>query len=314
MTQRLSSRKKPSIRSQSIRRPAAKIGLFGVALIALSACGATTGAAQKGSVSEQVATARATIDPSYTLAPENDPAARRDAKSPVADYVRTAADVAMAEGNVFGAAVHLSKLYDETPRDRQVIYDLVRHMRYIGALTEAEQVLNDGLAIFPNDALLQLEKAKVFVAAGRADEAITLLEALRTTHPNDPAILQALGVALDRRGAHAQAQEVYAEAMALGRPSAALLSNAGMSYLMGGDPDQAETLLRDAAVAPGATVQVRQNLALVLALKGEMAEARRIATEAMPPDVAEEALEAYAAIAGVQSASAQHPWGRAAAQ
>ncbi|MBX2856980.1 MAG: tetratricopeptide repeat protein [Rhodobacteraceae bacterium] len=257
--------------------------------------------------------ATASIDPAYDPTPQTGKAAN----DPMLDYVRSAAEVAKQDGKLLGAAAHLSRLYDETPADRDVIFDLARHMRYIGALTEAEQVLNEGLAIHPSDSLLRLERAKVFIASGRAEQASEILETLLTELPQDPSILQALGVARDRLGEHAIAKEAYQQAMALGRPSAALLSNAAMSHLLSGDLQEAETLLRQAIVAPGATPQVRQNLALVLSLRGEIQAATQLSAETLPRPLASSSVSAYAKISTPATTTlappAQDPWSLAAA-
>lgn len=234
-----------------------------------------------------------TIDPGYQLSPETQ-GQGRVAQADLSAPTRTAARIAMAEGNVAGAVVHLSKVYDENPRDRTVAYDLARHMRYVGALSEAEQVLKNHLAVHSGDSLFRLELAKVMIAAGRPAEAVETLTALDAERPEDPAVLQALGVAHDRAGDHVAAQQAYDAAMALDRPSAALLNNAAMSHLLSGDVDKAEALLRQAAIAHGAGPQVRQNLAMVLALKGQEAEARQVARQSGAGPNAEDALAFYA--------------------
>ena len=257
--------------------------------------------------------ATASIDPAYDPTPQSGKAAN----DPMLDYVRAAAEVAKQDGKLLGAAAHLSRLYDETPADRDVIFDLARHMRYIGALTEAEQVLNDGLAIHPEDSLLRLELAKVFIASGRARQAAEILETLRLELPQDPSVLQALGVARDRLGEHDAAKEAYREAMAQGRPSAALLSNTAMSHLLSGDLKEAEMLLRRAIVAPGASAQVRQNLALTLSLRGDIQAATQLSAETLPRPLAASAVAAYSKITTPPALSLapanKDPWSLAAA-
>ena len=197
---------------------------------------------------------------------------------------------------------HLSKLADKYPQDRSVAYNLARHLRYLGKLPAAEKTLNDALATNPHDQLLRLEMAKLKIADGEARSAIAILEKLRAELPKDPAVLQALGVSYDRTKRHTDAQAVYAEAMQLGRPSAALLNNDGLSRMMSGDLDGAIQQLRRASSAPGSTPQVRQNLALALSLKGDSKEARRVAVESLPQDKAEKALSVYGDIAKSQDA------------
>ncbi|MEL6979793.1 MAG: tetratricopeptide repeat protein, partial [Pseudomonadota bacterium] len=240
-----------------------------------------------------------TIDPSYAVAPET---RRAPPSSEEATLLQRAAELAMAEGQHYGAVAHLSRLSKQRPDDKRVAYDLARHLRYIGALSDAERVLNDARARHPEDPLLQLELAKAKIAGGFAEEALILLSALRTRISDDPAILQAVGVANDRLGRHAAAQEAYADAIALGRPSAPLLNNDGLSRLLSGDIDGAVRSLRRASTAPGASAQVRQNLALALVLRGDDEEARRVAKGSLPEDLAKQMLEKYRSIAVAQDA------------
>ena len=305
MIDRLFNNNAPSSAMRGVR-------LFRKSLVVLTAttmlAGCVTTGAEKGTLAEtQVATSNVTIDPSYTLPPELTEGPVSPTPEAELRYVRSAAKIAMESGQVAGAAVHLSRLYDESPRDKRVIYDYARHLRYVNALNEAQLVLNDGLALYPDDPLLRLESAKTAIALANPDEALVTLKALRQTHPNDPSILQMVGVAHDRKGEHDVAMQAYEAAMAIGRPTAPLLNNAAMSRLMAGDLDRAEALLRDALAAPGASPQVRQNLALTLTLKGDEEAARQVSAQALPEPLAEKAVAAYSAIA-----RAAHPWQRLA--
>lgn len=243
------------------------------------------------------------IDPSYAVAATAGP---READPENLEVVRAAADAAIKNDAHFGAIAHLSKLAEHDPSDLDIAYQLSRRLRYVGALSDSERVLNDARAIHPDDPLLRLELAKTKIAGGFAQEALLLLKPLAEEEDEDPSVLQALGVAYDRTGQHQEAQAAYAEAMKHGRPSAALLNNDGLSRLISGDVEGAVARLREASTAPGANAQVRQNLALALVLKGDEAEARRVAGAAVPKDIAEKALAYFTAIPAAQDA-----WGAA---
>lgn len=284
--------------------------------IGLTGCSAASlgSLTDKSAASATRKPASSTIDPAYTVAPEERKTAKRKSKKdPVAAnldvFTERAARLAMKKGDHTTAVAHLSKLYELRPKDKGVAYDYARHLRYVGAATLAEQVLNTALAKHKGDTLLQLEKAKLLVGTGRSKDAITILTGLRKTLPKDPSVLQTLAVAHDRRGEHALAQALYAEAMQAGRPSASLLNNAGLSHLLSGAPEAAVALLRRAVVAPGANEQVRQNLALALTLNGQPTEARKFAEEGAPPEISTATLGAFKKIK-----SAEHPWSRAAAE
>ena len=65
-----------------------------------------------------------------------------------------------------------------------------------------------------------------------------------------------------------------------------MLSNLGLSYALVKDLTQAETMLRRAVARPGADRRVRQNLALVVGLRGRFEEAEQIARADLPPEEA----------------------------
>ena len=84
----------------------------------------------------------------------------------------------------------------------------------------------------------------------------------------------------------------------------ATLTNLGVYYATHGDPTQAEPLLRKAAEAPGAGPQERQNLALVLGLAGQIAEAERLERQDLPPETVTNNLAYLHAAADPQPAAA----------
>jgi Flp pilus assembly protein TadD len=65
-----------------------------------------------------------------------------------------------------------------------------------------------------------------------------------------------------------------------------VLANIGMSQASAGDTAAAEATLRRAVAQPGATLQTRQNLALVLGLQGKTAEAEQWLRQDLPPEMA----------------------------
>lgn len=208
-------------------------------------------------------------------------------------FYRQAAAVAISEGQIYGAVGHLAKVHEADPGDADVAFELARHLRYIGALGDAETVLGNAIGLHPENTDLLLERGKLLVAQGRAGEAEAILTRLAEADPKNPDILLALGVARDRRGDHASAQAAYRQAIDLGAPSAELLNNAALSQLIEGDADAAVSLLRRAAAAPGATAQIRQNLALALTVAGQRDEARRIVEENLPEEIALDTLALY---------------------
>ncbi len=67
---------------------------------------------------------------------------------------------------------------------------------------------------------------------------------------------------------------------------------------MANDLPGARELLQRAVTLSGSDVRVRQNLALIYALSGDMAQAEAITLRDLPPDQARETLAYYRDLAG----------------
>jgi Flp pilus assembly protein TadD len=69
------------------------------------------------------------------------------------------------------------------------------------------------------------------------------------------------------------------------------LNNLALSLMLGGDPESAESYLRQAANRETAGPEIRQNLAMAIALQGRFAEAEEIALIDSTPDMAQQNLD-----------------------
>jgi Flp pilus assembly protein TadD len=105
-------------------------------------------------------------------------------------------------------------------------------------------------------------------------------------------------VGLAQAGRTAEAKAAHAQALALAPDNPIALSNAAMFQASQGDRAGAETLLRKAVAQPGSSLQVRQNLALVLGLQGKLDEAEQIQRQDLPPQMANNNLAYLKAAAG----------------
>ena len=74
------------------------------------------------------------------------------------------------------------------------------------------------------------------------------------------------------------------------RAEAAPRANLAMHLAGKGDLAGAEALLRVAVAQPSATLQIRQNLALVVGLQGRLDEAEKLARQDLPPETVDNNL------------------------
>lgn len=182
----------------------------------------------------------------------------------------------------------LSNEYASRPNDKGTIIRFAAALRAAGQSGQAIAVLQKAIAAAPNDADIQIAYAKALAADGKFSQALTIIE--RTIQPDRPNwnALLVKGAILDQMGDHAQARQVYNQALTIAPNRASLHANLGLSYAMTNDLAKAEQHLRKAISLPDATSQIRQNLALVLGLQGRFDEARAIYAQTLPANEVEE--------------------------
>ena len=228
-------------------------------------------------------------------------------------FLDTAAKISEQEQNYESAAGHWGRLYATDRKNKEYAFKTAQNLRFIGRYEDAERILRQSLRDKAGDADLMEELAKTLIASGRLREGAASLTQLAEA-PGMPQkrvskLRSAIGVAFDRAGKHEEAQASYDLALRADPLNAIALSNLGLSYALSGDLDLAERKLREALVAPNASIQVRQNLAMVLALKGDSKGAVRLAKQDLPPKMAARTVNYYSNI-GDQT----DVWSDAAAQ
>ena len=155
--------------------------------------------------------------------------------------------------------------------------------RYDEAATSAEQAL----VIQPShpEALMTLARARI--AQGQGFYAIAPLEQVRAARPNAWEPISLLGVAYEQVQRTDEARAAWAQALALSPENPTVLTNMALAVAGDGDVAQGEALMRRAVAQPGATMQMRLNLALMLGLQGRMPEAEQILRRELPPEQVE---------------------------
>jgi Flp pilus assembly protein TadD len=184
------------------------------------------------------------------------------------------------------------------PRDAEADVHLAASLRALGQNTEAAQAAQQALVVDPNNRDALMEAARAYLAAGRGFYAVEPLEKLRAMDGRDWRTWSLLGVAYGQVSREEDAAAAWRQALSLSPNNPAVLSNQAMQAASHGDLPGAEALLRQAAADPRATIQERQNLALVLGLQGKFAEAEQLARRDLPPELAENNIAYWKAAAG----------------
>lgn len=183
----------------------------------------------------------------------------------------------------------LSKKWASNQSDAATGLEYADNLGKMGQTDQQIDILKAVAAAHTDDAALQSRIGKQVLAAGRAGEAILILDRATKTSRADWKTFSALGSAYDQQGSHDLAREAYNAALAIEPGELTVENNMAMSYVLEGKLKDAEKILRAAVAQPGVDLQprVRQNLALVVGLQGRFDEARKIASEDLPPDQVE---------------------------
>jgi len=217
-------------------------------------------------------------------------------------FLESAARFAENQREYDTAAKHWAHLASLQPQNRDYVRNLAVSLRVLGRHEDAERVLLQALRDTPDDTDLSEEMAKTYIASGRLRDGVMAIEKILARPEIDPArsarLHSATGVAFDRAEKHAKAQAQYKLALQAEPHNAMALNNLGLSYAMSGNLVQAEKTLRQALVAPSAGTQIRQNLAMVLSLRGGTDEARRLVSQDLPPTLVNRTVGYYGGIAG----------------
>lgn len=160
-----------------------------------------------------------------------------------------------------------------------------RSLRANKKKAKALAVLESASKDDPDNKVLLRERGLLAADLGRIDDAKGLLRSSIDPANPDWRTHSALGSALASEGRHSEAQKEFARALELVPDHPSVLNNLALSYALDGKHDRAEAMLRQAANS-GAGAKSKQNLALLLGLKGRTEEAHKVAASVLPPETA----------------------------
>jgi Flp pilus assembly protein TadD len=175
----------------------------------------------------------------------------------------------------------------KNPADPEAGIKLAAALRQLGQAQQAYNTTQQVLALQPDNVDALLEAARDAIAGNQGFYAIAPAKRVQILKPKDWRAPSLLGVAYEQTHQLQEALAAHRQAVALAPDSPAALCNLGMFLASNGDPAQAEALLRKAAALPGAGAQVRQDLALILGLRGELAESEQLQRQDLPPELAD---------------------------
>ncbi|WP_423869738.1 tetratricopeptide repeat protein [Bradyrhizobium sp.] len=172
------------------------------------------------------------------------------------------------------------------PDDAEAALNYGKALRSTGQRSQAVAVLEQATIAHPADKALLAGYGRALADNGNFQQAFEVLGRAHTPEDPDWRILSAQGAVLDQLGRGEEARQYYASALRIVPDEPSVLSNLALSYVLSKDLAKAEETLRHANSRAGADPRVRLNLALVVGLRGHMAEAESLAKEGRPPEEA----------------------------
>lgn len=215
---------------------------------------------------------------------------------PNAGDLRPVAIVAEQNRSYDEAAKLYSALLAADPGNRGHLLNLARNLRFSGKTPVAISALTQP-GVPTDDPMILLELGKNYLAADQLNLARPVLERAKAAAPLNWEVPSTLGVVLDYLNENDLAQAEYATALNLSPDNPTILNNLALSLAQQGKLDQAILTLQRAIDQQSAPAQSRQNLALLLALKGEPDEAERLVRKDLPADMAENNITYYRSFA-----------------
>ena len=180
---------------------------------------------------------------------------------------------------------------------------MARNLRLCGQAGEAARRLTVSLQQNPSRLDLKAELGKAQLAAGLSREAMATLSDVVTRVPGDWRALSALGIAHDVTGDPGKAQKLYNAALVVSPNAVSVLNNLALSLTLSGNLAGGITTLERAARLQGSGVQVRQNLALLYAMKGDLNAAERLLKRDLSTEIVQHNLRYYQLISPTTAAT-----------
>ncbi|MDP1777198.1 MAG: tetratricopeptide repeat protein [Brevundimonas sp.] len=233
------------------------------------------------------------------------PSAPTSARQPANAEVRAAYDRA----DPLSRQIFWSDQAEIDPMDPIAGVKAAQALRELGRFDQAAEMAGKVLLVQPANVEAMLEAGRAHIARGQAFYGIAALEGARNARPGDWRASSLLGAAYEQVRRPDDARAAWAQALVLSPDNPDVLSNIAMSAMTRGDAAGAEPLLRRAVAQPGASLKVRLNLAMVLGLTGNMAEAEQMLRRDLPPEAADRNLSWLRERAGGAGVDQVRTWG-----
>ena len=200
-----------------------------------------------------------------------------------------AARAALVEGQAGTSLAIAHGILDSQPDNVGALAEAGDAQAAMGDRLSAETSYKHALRLSPHDVRARLGMGKLMLRDDLkgAEQAF---RAILADSPHDPVVLNDLGYVLDLQERHAEAQNIYLEALASDPSRLSTRVNLALSLALSGQADRAEQMLRDLAQNAGATSKVRLDLAVAQVIAGHDDDAQITMSSDLSPEEAKNAL------------------------
>ncbi|PHS78796.1 MAG: hypothetical protein COB59_05170 [Rhodospirillaceae bacterium] len=176
------------------------------------------------------------------------------------------------------AANAYGRLYEKRPNDSIVLASFIRTMRYSGKSREIVAYVEANTQHLLKNPSVKFEYGKALITAGKKAKALSVLQDVSTKIRDNWDVFSAMGIAYDALGNFPKAVQMYTQALQLSPGNVVVLNNMAMSEAMNGQLAAAILTLEKAANLDRNNSHVRQNLALLYAVRGDVNKAKALAS------------------------------------
>ena len=208
----------------------------------------------------------------------------------------TAARVSEQTGDYRMAVDYFRKLYEKNPDNLNSIIGLSRNLRYGNEGAKARLFMDMIIERGVDGPGIRAEYGKAQLANGLPDRAVGNLNRAISLGEGSWQTFSALGTAHDRLDDHLGAQKAYETALQISPENPLILNNQALSLALSGQLKLAINVLKKATSHPGATPKLRQNLALLHALDGDLKAAKLLGKFDLSDKDVQKNLKYYRAI------------------
>ena len=240
------------------------------ALVLLGACSSTAQVAQTNANSMNL------------YGPETDEATRSrvDRLTTYCKKLSSAKDLNLANGLCLRA-------HDLDPTNPLPLVLLASNFQIAGDDDRAIEAYQQVLTHHPENAEVSYRLGKLLAALGREQEAMETLLAGLEHNPDEPRLLNVVGILKDQEGDHSTAQFYYRESLESDPKNVSVENNLGLSLALSGQAEEAVALLENVVAQPGADEVSHRNLELAYKAAAEKDMAGDAAQSPAPDSMTE---------------------------